>query len=58
MIDEFSIFDVINEGLRVMWNPDDESITKCAEFGKQIAFRVINTQPEPLFQSWDTSLSL
>jgi len=30
-------FDVINEGLRVMWNPDDESITKCAEFGKQIA---------------------
>ena len=34
---EESGFDVINEGLRVMWNPDDESITKCAEFGKQIA---------------------
>ena len=33
---EESGFDVINEGLRVMWNPDDESITKCAEFGKQI----------------------
>ena len=34
---EESGFDVIDEGLRVMWNPDDESITKCAEFGKQIA---------------------
>ena len=34
---EESGFDVINEGLRVMWNPDDESITKCAEYGKQIA---------------------
>ena len=30
-------FDVIDEGLRVMWNPDDESITKCVEFGKRFA---------------------
>ena len=30
-------FDVLDEGLKVMWNPDDESITKCAEFGKQLA---------------------
>ena len=34
---EESGFDVIDEGLKVMWNPDDESITKCTEFGKQIA---------------------
>jgi len=34
---EESGFDLINEGLRVMWNPDDESIAKCAEFGKQFA---------------------
>jgi flavorubredoxin len=34
---EESGFNVIDEGLRVMWNPDDESITKCANFGKQIA---------------------
>ncbi len=30
-------FDVVDDGLKVMWNPDDESITKCTEFGKQIA---------------------
>jgi flavorubredoxin len=34
---EESGFDVINEGLRAMWNPDDESLAKCAEFGKQLA---------------------
>ena len=34
---EESGFDVIDEGLKVMWNPDDESITKCAEFGEKIA---------------------
>ena len=36
ILDE-SGFDVIDEGLKVMWNPDDASITKCAEFGKLIA---------------------
>jgi len=30
-------FDVIDEGLRAMWNPDDEGITKCVEFGKRFA---------------------
>jgi flavorubredoxin len=34
---EESGFDVIDEGLRVMWNPDDEGITKCVEFGKRFA---------------------
>ena len=30
-------FDIIDEGLKVLWNPDDEGITKCVEFGKKIA---------------------
>ncbi len=30
-------FSVINEGIRVLWNPDDESINKCIEYGKEIA---------------------
>jgi len=30
-------FEVIDEGLRAMWNPDDESISKCVEFGKRFA---------------------
>lgn len=34
---EESGFDVIDEGLRVMWNPSDEGITKCVEFGKKFA---------------------
>ena len=34
---EESGFEVINEGLRAMWNPDDESMSNCFEFGKQIA---------------------
>jgi len=34
---EKSGFSVINDGIRAMWNPDDESIEKCVEFGKEIA---------------------
>jgi flavorubredoxin len=34
---EESGFDVIDEGLRVMWNPDDEGVTKCVKFGKRFA---------------------
>ncbi|MBY8989662.1 MAG: anaerobic nitric oxide reductase flavorubredoxin [Candidatus Lokiarchaeota archaeon] len=30
-------FSVINEGIRALWNPDDESIEKCLEFGREIA---------------------
>jgi len=37
---EESGFDIIDEGLRVMWNPDDEAITKCVEFGKRFAVDV------------------
>jgi len=34
---EKSGFSVINDGIRALWNPDDESIEKCVEFGKEIA---------------------
>jgi flavorubredoxin len=34
---EKSGFSVINDGIRAMWNPDDESIEKCVEFGREIA---------------------
>ena len=29
-------FEILNEGLKVSWNPDDESINKCHEFGQSI----------------------
>jgi flavorubredoxin len=34
---EESGFDIIDEGLRVMWNPADEDLTKCVKFGKRFA---------------------
>ncbi len=34
---EKSGFSVINDGIRTLWNPDDESIEKCVEFGREIA---------------------
>jgi len=37
---EESGFDVIDGGLRVMWNPDEKSITECVEFGKRFAVNV------------------
>jgi flavorubredoxin len=30
-------FEVINEGFKALWNPDQENQMKCIEFGKQIA---------------------
>ena len=29
-------FDLLNEGLKVTWNPDDDSLIKCQEFGRTI----------------------
>lgn len=29
-------FELINEGLRVTWNPDDDGLTNCQEFGRSI----------------------
>jgi len=34
---EKSGFSIINDGIRALWNPDQESINKCVEFGKEIA---------------------
>ena len=34
---EKSGFSVINDGIRALWNPDDESMEKCLEFGREIA---------------------
>ncbi len=28
-------FDVVNDGLKVLWNPDEDAINKCVEFGKE-----------------------
>ncbi|MFQ5486112.1 MAG: anaerobic nitric oxide reductase flavorubredoxin [Desulfobacterales bacterium] len=33
-------FDVVGEGLRVMWNPDRESMEKCFEYGRQFSLNV------------------
>ncbi|MEJ2665451.1 MAG: hypothetical protein P8107_15665 [Spirochaetia bacterium] len=30
-------FAVINDGLKALWNPDDESIEQCVSFGAEIA---------------------
>jgi len=34
---EKSGFSVINDGIRALWNPDDESLEKCVVFGREIA---------------------
>lgn len=34
---EKSGFTIINDGIRALWNPDQESIDKCVEFGREIA---------------------
>jgi flavorubredoxin len=38
---EKSKFELMNEGIRAMWNPDDESRAKCVEFGKEIGLKLI-----------------
>ena len=34
---ETSGFHIVDEGLKVMWNPDDEGIEKCTEYGKRLS---------------------
>jgi len=34
---EKSGFQVVDEGLKVLWNPDDENIERCVDFGKKLA---------------------
>ena len=38
---EKSNFELMNEGIRALWNPDDESREKCVEFGKKIGLELI-----------------
>ena len=33
-------FNIVDEGLRVMWNPDNESMARCFEYGRQFALNV------------------
>jgi len=33
---EHAKFELLNEGLRVTWNPDDDAVIKCQEFGRTI----------------------
>ena len=30
-------FELLNEGIKSIWNPDEKSLDKCVEFGKEIA---------------------
>jgi flavorubredoxin len=30
-------FDVVNEGLRTLWNPDEESVQRCVKYGKELS---------------------
>jgi anaerobic nitric oxide reductase flavorubredoxin len=33
-------FELMGEGIRALWNPDDESIKACIEFGKKIGLEL------------------
>jgi flavorubredoxin len=35
-------FELLNEGIRTMWNPDKENIIKCVEYGKQLITNISN----------------
>ena len=30
-------FEVMDEGLKALWNPDGEAVNKCIDYGKQLA---------------------
>ncbi|PKM95189.1 MAG: MBL fold hydrolase [Firmicutes bacterium HGW-Firmicutes-1] len=32
-------FEVVNEGIKALWNPDEEALEKCREFGKALVGR-------------------
>jgi flavorubredoxin len=34
-------FEVVDDGIKAMWNPDNENITKCIEYGKQLAAKIL-----------------
>jgi flavodoxin len=34
-------FEVVDDGIKAMWNPDNENITKCIEYGRQFAVKIL-----------------
>jgi len=34
-------FEVVDDGIKAMWNPDDENIVKCVEYGRQLAAKIL-----------------
>jgi len=36
LLDKFG-FQIANQGIKCLWNPDDESLKRCVEFGKEIS---------------------
>ncbi|MDO9264877.1 MAG: flavodoxin domain-containing protein, partial [Desulfosalsimonadaceae bacterium] len=34
---EKSGFEIVDAGLKVLWNPDDENLERCVDFGKKLA---------------------
>jgi len=34
---EKSGFNVVDDGLKIMWNPDEENIKQCIEYGKKLS---------------------
>jgi flavorubredoxin len=40
MLNELAVkagFEVVSEGIRVMWTPDEKAAADCADFGKKFA---------------------
>jgi flavorubredoxin len=33
-------FELVDDGIKAMWNPDNDNITKCIEYGRQFAAKV------------------
>ena len=35
-------FEIVDDGLKILWNPDDESKTKCFEYGKTFVTNILS----------------
>ncbi len=33
-------FELVDDGIKAMWNPDNENLTKCVEYGRELAAKV------------------
>ncbi|MHA1856933.1 MAG: flavodoxin domain-containing protein, partial [Promethearchaeota archaeon] len=38
---EKSKFELLNEGIRIKWNPDEAAKKECFEFGKEIGLKLV-----------------